>query len=247
MRTILLSLASIFIYLILPGCEQGGVEQGNGNIITKDTVFNYFNELELEGNFEVELIKSSTSGLSIEADENLFQYITIDQDGDVVEVKSDRTLKGTQGIKLYVKYTELELIDVAGAAAITSSDRVAGDFLRLNMSGAGTINLEVEVKALQVNISGAGAINLSGKVIEQQIQLSGAGGLEAYDLISKNCKIEISGVGGAAVNVEGELEAYVSGVGGVRYKGNPSEVKTDVSGLGTVSKYDSNEDADTEQ
>ena len=65
--------------------------------------------------------------------------------------------------------------------------------------------------------------------------MSGAGDLEAYDLVSKYCKITLSGIGSAEIFVEEELEASISGVGGISYRGNPNKVRDDISGLGRIS------------
>ncbi|GAA0892474.1 hypothetical protein GCM10009122_21530 [Fulvivirga kasyanovii] len=236
-------LFAIFSFLFLSYCDSYRQERGNGNITSQEKEVEDFKELEIGGNYEVFLQKAEKPGLTIVADENLHEFIKIDQHGDVLEITSEATLKSEEGIKLYVDYVELMAINTSGAAVIKSDDVITGDYLRLEMSGAGVIDLEVELKALKINVSGAGAVELAGNVIEQNIQMSGAGGLEAYDLISQKSKIDISGVGGAAVTVKKQLEATVSGVGGISYRGNPEEVSTNVSGLGTVVK-DEEEDED---
>ena len=89
-----------------------------------------------------------------------------------------------------------------------------------------------------MEISGAGAVKLEGRADYQSIKMSGAGGYSGFELISQNCKIDISGVGSADVFVEKELDARISGLGGVSYKGNPDNVISDVSGLGSVGRAD---------
>ena len=68
--------------------------------------------------------------------------------------------------------------------------------------------------------------------------MSGAGGYNAANLRSHSCTISISGVGGAKVFADQTLNAQVSGVGGVEYYGNPSDVQTEVSGLGSIDAAD---------
>ena len=88
---------------------------------------------------------------------------------------------------------------------------------------------------MDLRVSGASAIQLRGQVNELIIRMSGAGDIEAYDLVSKYCKISLSGIGSAEIYVEDELEANISGVGGIRYRGNPNRVRDDISGLGRIS------------
>ena len=115
-----------------------------------------------------------------------------------------------------------------------SETALSGDRLKIVMSGAGAIELDLDIQALDLFLSGAGAVDLRGSVEEQTIKMSGAGGLNAYDLNSQHCKINISGVGGAKVFVTETLDATISGVGGISYSGNPENVVTNISGIGKI-------------
>ncbi len=99
----------------------------------------------------------------------------------------------------------------------------------------GKISLRMEGKELDLRVSGASAIRLRGQVDEQTISMSGAGDLEAYDLVSKYCRIDLSGIGSAEIYVENELEANISGIGSISYRGNPNKVHDNISGLGKIS------------
>lgn len=233
-------------FVILFGCDSYVQERGNGTITVQERAIENFEEIQVKGNFEVFLRKSDTPGLTITTDENLHEYIEVEVDGDVLEIKSTRNLRSKEGIKLLIEYTDLMAVMAGGASVIQSDDTITGDYLRLEMSGAGAMDLSVDLKALKVNISGAGAMELKGKVMEQNIQMSGAGGLNAKELVSQKCKIEISGVGGASVYVQKELNASVSGVGGITYSGNPTEVKTEISGLGTITREESPDEENEE-
>jgi hypothetical protein len=58
----------------------------------------------------------------------------------------------------------------------------------------------------------------------------------AVDLESKEARIDVEGAGSAIVNVSGQLDAEVSGVGSVEYVGDPT-VNQDVSEAGRVNKH----------
>ncbi|UII27879.1 DUF2807 domain-containing protein [Fulvivirga maritima] len=222
--------------LSIVACDSYVQEKGNGKIISKETKLEPFEEVELGGNYEVFLRKADNPGVTLTTDENLHEFITYDIRDGVLYIDSEVSIDSDEPIRLDINYTTIEAITIGGAASIESVEPIEGEYLRIGMSGAGAINLEVEVKALKINVSGAGAVELSGNAEEQSVQLSGAGGYEADELKSKNCTIEISGVGGASVYVEETLNASVSGVGGVSYKGNPEKVISNVSGLGSISK-----------
>ncbi|MEJ2006455.1 MAG: DUF2807 domain-containing protein, partial [Cyclobacteriaceae bacterium] len=155
-----------------------------------------------------------------------------------LEINSSRKLRASDDSNITVFYKSVESIEVQGAATLHTDNVFSGDYLRLTMSGAGEVDMDVDLGRLELDISGAGAVELKGNAEEQDISMSGAGGYDAEELISRRCRISISGVGGAQVYVTEDLDATVSGIGGVSYLGNPSNVRSDISGLGSISEGD---------
>ncbi|MEM9856215.1 MAG: head GIN domain-containing protein [Bacteroidota bacterium] len=223
-----------FAILVLQSCGGMLGERGNGVIVTENFSVSDFNRIEVEGNFEIRLEKSGNPGVSVTTDENLLDFISVESRGDRLVLISEKNLISEEGVQVVISYSELRGISVGGAAILTSDQTIAEDYLDLEMSGAGAVELDLEMTALEINVSGAGAMELTGSVVEQRIRMDGAGGLDAGDLISEKCEIDISGVGGAVVHVTESLRASVSGVGGITYRGNPTDVQKDVSGIGSV-------------
>lgn len=102
------------------------------------------------------------------------------------------------------------------------------------------VDLGLEVTELEVQLAGAGLISLRGKANSQRLELSGAGNLSAFELESKACYIELSGFGSAQIFVTDNLEAEVSGVGNIRFKGDPRNIQREVTGLGDIARVTSN-------
>lgn len=230
------TISALFCFL---ACSNPEHEKGNKKIITLTHAVSDFNEVIVEGRFEVHLKKGSSPAVDIKTDENLHNFIRVDQSKNVLKIAAERRLKSKSPIQIFIKAPDLVAVRSNGNSKILSEDTLRGDYLRLNQSGGGIIDLKLALKALKVTVSGAGTVRLAGKVFEQNVQLTGAGGLEAYNLISKNCKIRITGVGGATINVQELLEASVSGVGGISYRGDP-KVISDVSGMGIIRKAQKN-------
>jgi hypothetical protein len=231
----ILAVASLFF---LAGCNLDLGERGNGNLITEREDVGDFDKVILRGNFNVLLERSNEPAVVIKTDENLMEYIKIEKNGSVLEISSSRKLRPTGNSNLTINYSGMERIEVQGAARVRTENVFTGEFLGLSMSGAGEVDMDVDVDRLVLDISGAGAVNLKGNAREQEIIMSGAGGYNGEELMSRICKVSISGVGGADVYVTEELDAQVSGIGGVRYSGNPADVRSDISGLGSVSEAD---------
>ena len=225
-----------FFLLALGSCDHIFVhERGNGIIVSENRKVDKFTQIQFSGVYQVILKAGNRPNIEIETDENLQEYIEVDQHGKRVIVTTTDRIKSRDGIKVYVTYTDLNSIEIGGVATIESDGPIVTDILELAISGAGSVDLEIEAQELELRVSGAGAIQLRGQVDKQTIRMSGAGDLEAYDLVSKYCKITLSGIGSAEIFVEEELEASISGVGGISYRGNPNKVHDDISGLGKIS------------
>lgn len=229
---ILISLSLI----ALGSCDHIFVyERGNGIIVSENRKVEEFTHIQFSGAYEVIMKAGDRPHIVVETDENLQEYIEVDQHGKRVIVTTTDRIRSREGIKVYVTFIKLNNIEVGGLATIESEDPIITDVLELEMSGAGSIDLEIDAEELDLSVSGAGAIKLRGQVDEQNIRMSGAGDLEAYGLVSKYCRIDLTGIGRAEIYVEDELEANISGVGIISYRGNPDKVRDNVSGLGKIS------------
>lgn len=227
-----LILPVLFIFLLL-SCE-GNTEHGNGNIVTINNGVEEFNELQVAGDFNIRLVKADTPGISITTDENLHAFINMDQNSSGLNITSEKNLVSDHGVNITIGYQKLSRIKLGGASVLQHRGTLTGKELSLEMTGAGAAKLQVDVKQIKMNISGAGSVEISGKAQQQAVKMNGAGGLDAGNLATEYTKISISGVGGAYVNATNKLDASVNGVGGIKYSGNPKEIKRDVSGLGSI-------------
>lgn len=214
------------------------VKNGRGEIVTERIQTGEFSRLRVGGNFKVRLVSGSQPMLIVRTHENLVPYIITELRGDELHVYSDYQLKSREGVSIEVSYTQLEAIESAGASSIETAGVHKGENLNLDISGAGSMNLSLEVDVLTVRMSGAGAIRLNGLADRCEIDISGAGGLKSDDLECRICEINLSGVGGAEIHVTEELIARISGIGGITYSGNPTKVDKQVSGLGRIAAAD---------
>lgn len=227
--------ACLFVFVLtLSSCDFVQTEYGDGNVVDTFRPISNFEEIDIAGSYNVLLEKTTgETGVRVTADENLQDLIIAEQRTSRIKIYSDTKIKGSEGVKLTILYKSLSTISISGAAHLSSNEKIVTDALRIELSGAGSTDLDLETNDLNLDMSGAGSVILQGQANEQRVSLSGAGSYEAYDLYSDKASITISGVGGAQLNVNKELSATVSGVGGISYRGNP-KVRKSVSGLGTV-------------
>jgi hypothetical protein len=138
-----------------------------------------------------------------------------------------------RNLEVRLRVKDLRSFRLSGAGTVESNGRLGVEELDLRLSGAGKMALELQGRRVRVRLSGAGSIELSGEAEEQEIQLTGAGSIDAERLASKRARVRSSGAGECRLQVSETLEAVLSGVGSVLYRGSP-RVESRISGLGRL-------------
>jgi hypothetical protein len=172
----------------------------------------------MEGFGTLEITVGGASSVSVTADDNLIQYLKTEVAGGTLAVSftGPKDVSDTH-IRITVSSPALDRIDVAGAAEVELKG-AAGPKLALAVEGAARLNAVGAVDVLDVTIEGAGQARL-------------------YELHAREAHVRIDGAGLADVDVKDKLRAEISGVGRIRYRGDPEVVK-DINGIGMVSRED---------
>lgn len=205
----------------------GGTESGvpgSGNRTTESREVPDFDKLVFFSEGEVILTQAATVSLSIEADDNLHEYLTTGvSDGELTIVTADGTdIAPSESIVFRVGMVDLTRIELAGAGAITAENLDASE-LEVILSGTGDISVDgLLADEVVVDLGGVGAIRLKGEAGRQQVIVSGVGEYDGADLTSRSARVETSGTGKAIVHATDELNIIVSELGEVAFYGSPN-------------------------
>jgi len=215
-----------------------GVVRGSGDIESEEREVSGFNEIEFTGIGNLIIEQGDEESLVVEADDNIIGLIETEVRGDKLHIGFKRGVNvvPTSRIKFYLTVVDLDRIDLLGLGDI-DCDRFETDDLEFNISGSGDIEFKITAESIETNVSGLGNINLLGKVDSHKIRISGSGKYDAEELESKDCEVEISGLGSATVNASDNLDIEINGAGNVYYKGDP-HVSQHISGLGRIRSLD---------
>ena len=241
MRKLLLVL--VVIAFAATSCRYGFGKRvsGNGTMQSEERTVTNFKNVLVSGGMDVSIAQGDVKPVKIETDDNLLQYIEVIQQGDdlVIREKKGINLDPSNKIKVYVTTPVYHNIKLSGAGNIISEGKITNtDDMEIQVSGAGDIKMDLKAPAVKINLSGAGSITLKGDTKDVDLSLSGAGSAHCFDMLAENSKVRVSGVGDANVYASVSVDARVSGVGSIRYKGGASNVSQHVSGVGSVSKVD---------
>lgn len=235
------NLAIALFWVLSSSCNLIGWERlpGDGHVITKARSVGAFQSVSVSGAINLIVSNSNEQKVSVKVDENLQRYVLVSEEGGVLKVRTEGgySLIPADKIEVFVSAPFFEKLDVSGACDIRSEGLLMNSGqLDMAISGAGSIDMELNAPKVVVDLSGSGHVRLKGETQNLKLDLSGAADAKCFDMLSEYTSIDISGAGSAEVFASVRLEAKVSGAGSVRYKGNPTFVTQKVSGAGSVSK-----------
>lgn len=184
----------------------------------------------------IEVRRGPACKLELEGERDVLARIETEVSGGTlnIEAADGKSMNNIGKIKYFLTMSNLSSIDLSGAGNITVLDSFDAPVLKLDLSGAGNLSGSFKAGNVKVDLSGTGNVRLKGSADNLKADLSGVGKLEATEMQTKQVKVSLSGVGKAEVYPTDALEAEVSGMGSVRYKGSPKSLRKEVSGMGSV-------------
>jgi hypothetical protein len=227
------------VILSISACSHAQIRRtvhGNGNVITKERQIENFSGIRVSTGIDVYLKQGNSEKLSVEADENIQEYILTEVRGGVLNVYTEVSIRDAERKRVYVTMKEVTSIHTSSAGDVYGESPIKCDKLELSASSAGNIKLEVTATDIKLNISSSGDITLNGEARLLEADLSSAGSLKAYDLNVKEADVSVSSAGDADINVSERLTARASSAGDINYRGNPKFIDAHSSSAGGVHK-----------
>lgn len=214
--------------------QTGKTVYGNGNVVTKERAAGDFSGIKVSSGIDVYLKQGDNMTISVEADENLQEYIITEIRNGVLHVYTDASIRKAEAKKVRVTMKEINTVSTSSAGDIFGETPVKTERLELSASSAGDIKLEVHARAVSIDLSSSGDITLSGEADSLEADLSSAGDLNAYNFTARMADVSASSAGDADICVTGKLKARASSAGDINYKGNPEFVDANSSSAGGI-------------
>ena len=201
----------------LKGWDTNLIEE-SGKVITKEYKLKPFEEVHMRCVGAVEIIQDEKKSGTVEltAPENYIELYKFENNGDELEINFAKQHVNihTQNVKIKV-YTN--------------------DLLALKNSGASSIKMDsLDTDKIDIVNSGVGSITIGGLADNVKLQNSGVGSINAEKLKALNVKANVSGVGSITCYASEKIEGRVSGVGSLKYTGNPKHKDTKRTGVGSI-------------
>jgi hypothetical protein len=201
---------------------------------------NEITEIRVEMLCNIVYHSAPSDTVTLEVQPNLMEYISVEESGGILTVRSSRNLNisGTGNTPvLTVSTPSLSRVFHAGAGRFNAVDPIIGNDLSIHIAGAADTRAELAVQNLSVNLAGAGSMELSGTADRADISMAGAGRLDALALQTRSASINLAGVGTVRISCSDDLSVSAGGVGTVEYRGSPT-LDVTRGGLVTVRQVD---------
>ena len=238
--------------LSLSACVPVKAITGSKNLVTEEYDFSDFTRVEVVSAFQVEITQSTAYSVSITADDNLFDFVQVSKAGKTLKIRL-KSGYNYQLVTTRAKITMPELdgfvlsgaargsvvgfnvsgdfeISLSGASSLNMSDMSAND-IKIGLSGASRTSGDIITSGdAQFGLSGASRLELIGSANNVLIRASGASSLEMADFTIHDADVGLSGTSDATVNLDGVLDADLSGASNLRYIGEPTIGNLSISG-----------------
>lgn len=255
-KAIVVLLVAVLLTLgLLMGCE--GVVVGSGKLATQEFTFSDFKQVDVGSAFEVEITQADSYRVSVTADDNLFEYIQVSREGETLKIGLKTvslqwpvTLKAvvtmpqlsglnisgaTRGTVSGFSSTENLDIEVSGASSLDLADISAGD-VKFDVSGASKVTGDFITGNVDFDVDGASSVQLEGSASDIVVDADGASRVKLAGFTVNNANINLGGASRGTVNLDGRLDADLSGASKLEYMGEPTMGTINTSGASTLSR-----------
>ena len=219
---------------------------------TKEFNINGFVNVAAGGYFDVEIVQADTFRVSISADD--FAHILVEKANDTLIIR----YRGIDCFAIFhsqpqarIAMPSLAKLVLSGASKGKMQGFNSTNNLELTLSGAshleafnistGSLGIKLEgasgltgdIKAsgdAKFEVAGAGKLDLKGAANKIILQSSGASKVALDKFPAQNADVEISGASTCTVNLNGKLNADVTGASSLHWSGTPLMGDIQISG-----------------
>jgi hypothetical protein len=180
-------------------------ETGSGNLETRQYNFTDFTRIDIGSTFNYEIEQSDNFNVSITADDNMFEHIKVEQDGQTLRIELKPLLHfGPATLEASISMSRLSGLESSGATRGTVIGFNSGDDLDLDVSGASEVSFEdIYTGNIEGDVSGTSKLKGELSAGDFEMVVSGASDIDG-ELTAKHVELNASGT--SRVNLDGTCD-----------------------------------------
>lgn len=202
--------------IIIDGQEIGSSTdsiKGSGVKQTIDRKIEDFLSINSFGAFDITYRHGSPS-LKISGDDNIIPLLKAKVIDKTLQISIDKSYSTNHPIIIQV-----------------SSPNIAS----ISINGSSNVNLEdINTEHLKISLLGTADIKANGLASRLDLNVQGSGDANIKSLTADYVTVSLQGSGDIILTAKKQLDATVSGVGDIRFFGNPLKISKKISGVGDI-------------
>lgn len=195
----------------------------SGNLVTEEESFSGFTIVKAGSAFDIIITQSNSYSVSLTSDDNVIDFVRVSMVGETLDIDitpgtsiSSGTLRPLT-LRVEIAMPELGELELSGAAE-------------------GVVTGFTFTEVFVLDLSGASNVVVDGIADDMILRGSGASNADLSNFRVQNADVDLSGASEATINVDGRLDADLSGVSTLLYIGEPTLGNIDISSLATIRK-----------
>ncbi|MEO7196765.1 MAG: head GIN domain-containing protein [Pseudonocardiaceae bacterium] len=208
---------------------------GSGRLTSRTIDLSGVTAVAVGAGFVVRLRTGGPVRATVTMDDNLTDRVEATVVGDQLRlgIKPGMSVRNAT-LSAEVTVGQLDRLDASGSSRVILNPTLASPALRLVVSGASAVTGPVAVGQVVATVVGAGTLALSGQAQDLRFNAAGASRLPMAELTVRHLDATLSGVSHAAVAVTDTLAAQATGAAVLRYRGAPSVIRSQTSGMSSI-------------
>ena len=234
-------LVSIFALLLLSSVTS--CKDSNSNSATsKSFEVSNFSMMDMEIVGEVFYEQSDSFYVKASGSTTLIEALKVSENNGKLSIVLKNKRKYSGGKKelvIRIGSPRLEAISFKSIGTLHLKNHFEGDQLRIDNKGVGQIIIDdCNVNVFKLTSKSVGSIEVKGTANETNIHSEGIGKIDCSKFETNKATVVSRGVGDLSIYAKEVLDLDITGLGNVNYYGNPSEVKSNITGMGKASRMD---------
>ncbi len=208
---------------------------GSGRLVTREIDVSGFSRLSTGSAFEVKVAQGESFSVDVTADDNLIDHVEASVANGTLQLRlrPGRSYRNAT-LKAQITMPELQGLALSGASSCQVSGFEGTNPVRIELSGASTLDGSLQAGDVTIHTSGASVLSLRGAAQDLDIEGSGASSIDLESFSVRDVNARLSGASRATVNATGTLSGNLSGGSRLNYVGNPTLGSIEQSGGSSV-------------
>ena len=232
-KFVLFNLVFIIAVSVIGASGNSNRIRGNGEEVTIDRNMPAFEEIQIitsaslnnsgsdeNGKSIVRIHSSEEYRLSLTIDPNLVQYVKIDAINNVLKIETTKRLRNDFFVDIYSQ--KISGISIGYIGKVEIIDKITVSSFSIQITGVGEIDGTIECDYFSADVNGAGLLTLTGNSKDAEINISGTCVFDGEEFKINNVVSKLYGIGTVTIWSVDNLTAYISGIGSIKYRGNPN-------------------------